>query len=108
MPSVANSRASTIRLRSSIRAGSIARRDAVPFRQLLAGEGRSKVVPVPLLQQLDRLTAHLRGYLTVGSPSSKAVNHHTIAVPFHPLQQLAHPTIGHSHPPGRLALADHS
>jgi hypothetical protein len=32
----------------------------------------------------------------------------TIAVPFHPLQLLAHPAVGHSHPPGRLALADHS
>src|SRR6202521_3222835 len=64
-------------------------------------------MPVGLLQNLNSLVSQSRRNLPIGGSSAQSMHHHGVALSLHPLQQLAHPAVAHSHPLGRLPLTDH-
>src|SRR5882724_5521536 len=84
----------------------VAQLDAMPLGQLLAREGWPEVVPIRLLQNLQRPDLHFSRYLAVGCSPPQPVHHHSVALLLHPLQQLAYPSVTDADFRGRLALAD--
>jgi hypothetical protein len=84
----------------------VADSDLLPPGQLLSSEGGSEIMPLRLLQNLDSLSLHSSRNLPIGGSSAQSMHHCGVTSSLHPLQQLAHPAVAHSHPLGRLALAD--
>src|ERR1019366_6436254 len=74
------------------------------FGQLFGGKGRPEIVPVRLSQDRQRLLLRFRVQLAVGDLSPQPMHYYGIPLFLHPPQQLPHPPLGTSHPPGSFPL----
>src|ERR1039458_9475009 len=80
--------------------------DAVPLRQLLAGERRSEVVPLRLLQQLHDTRLRLLVDPPVRRPAPQSVHDNRVAIGLHARQQFSHPPAADAHLRGGVLLRD--
>ena len=79
----------------------------VPLRPRLGFQkpiGRPQSRDFRLLQNLDRLSLHLRVDLAVRRPPPQPMHRYGVSLRLHPLQRLANPALTDAHPLPRLPL----
>jgi len=99
-------RAPQPRLRHQLAQRLAANPNPVLLPEPLAGQRRPVARIHRLGENLHNLVPHFRLGSSVRWLASRPVHHHTVALPLHALQQLAHPALAHSHPLGRFLLLD--